>query len=70
MLPEHAGGTFEAVTMGDRTAARMLERPEGALQGRRRDAPIWANQVAWGSSKSIGDTAGYKIGGWGFTGGA
>ena len=30
----------------------------------------WATQVAWGSSKSIGDTAGYKIGGWGVTGGA
>ena len=27
----------------------------------------WASQVAWGSSKSIGDTAGYEIGGWGAT---
>ena len=26
--------------------------------------------MAWGSSKSIGDTAGYKIGGWGVTAGA
>jgi hypothetical protein len=68
MLPEHAGGTFEAVTMGDRTAARMLSDPRAPYQdngGMR----IWANQVAWGSSKSIGETAGYKIGGWGFTGG-
>ena len=30
----------------------------------------WASQVAWGSSKSIGDTAGYEIGGWGASGGA
>ena len=28
MLPEHAGGTFEAVTMGDRTVARMLSDPK------------------------------------------
>jgi hypothetical protein len=69
MLPEHAGGTFEAVTMGDRTAARMLNDPKAPYEddgGMR----MWANQVAWGSSKSIGDTAGYKIGGWGFQGGA
>ena len=31
---------------------------------------IWFGQVAWGSSKSIGNTAGYEIGGWGATGGA
>ena len=30
----------------------------------------WIGQVAWGSSKSIGDTAGYEIGGWGATAGA
>ena len=68
MLPDHAGGTFEAVTMGDRASARLLTDPEADYQ----DQPgtrFWASQVAWGSSKSIGDTAGYKIGGWGFTGG-
>ena len=69
MLPEHAGGTFEAVTMGDRTAARALMDPaapykdEGGMS-------YHFNQVAWGSSKSIGNTAGYEIGGWGATGGA
>ena len=69
MLPEHAGGTFEAVTMGDRTVARMLNDPKPPYK---QDEGIsyWASQVAWGSSKSIGDTAGYDIGGWGASGGA
>lgn len=69
MLPEHAGGAFEAVTMGDRTTARFLSDPKAPYQDEG-GMTYWATQVAWGSSKSIGDTAGYKIGGWGFTGGA
>jgi hypothetical protein len=69
MLPEHAGGTFEAVTLGDRTVARTLNDPKAPFA---EDGPLtyWFNQVAWGSSKSLGDTAGYKIGGWGVSGGA
>ncbi|HTG63907.1 MAG TPA: autotransporter domain-containing protein [Sphingomicrobium sp.] len=68
MLPDHAGGTFEAVTMGDRTVARMLNDPSVAHKEQGKTT-YWVSQVAWGSSKSIGDTAGYKIGGWGVTGG-
>ncbi len=69
MLPEHAGGTFEAVTMGDRTAARALMDPKAPYEDEGGVAYHF-NQIAWGSSKSIGDTAGYEIGGWGATGGA
>ena len=69
MLPEHAGGTFEAVTMGDRTVARMLNDPKAPYKDEG-GWGYWLSQVAWGSSKSIGDTAGYKIGGWGASGGA
>jgi hypothetical protein len=69
MLPEHAGGTFEAVTMGDRTLARMLNDPKTPYK-EDGGTDIWFGQVAWGSSKSIGNTAGYEIGGWGATGGA
>ena len=69
MLPEHAGGTFEAVTLGDRTMARMLSDPKAPYKEQGR-MTYWMNQVAWGSSKSIGDTAGYEIGGWGITAGA
>jgi hypothetical protein len=69
MLPEHAGGTFEAVTMGDRTVARMLSDPKAPYKDEGKWG-YWLAQVAWGSSKSIGDTAGYTIGGWGASGGA
>ncbi len=69
MLPEHAGGTFEAVTMGDRTVARMLNDPKAPYK-EEGHTTYWLNQVVWGSSKSIGNTAGYEIGGWGATGGA
>lgn len=69
MLPDHAGGTFEAVTTGSRTAARMLADPRApfADQGR---WGFWLQQVAWGTSKGIGSTAGFDITGWGMTGGA
>lgn len=69
MLPDHAGGTFEAVTMGDRTVARMLNDPTAPYKDDGK-MTYWIAQVAWGSSKSVGDTAGYKIGGWGATAGA
>jgi hypothetical protein len=69
MLPDHAGGTFEAVSLADRTVARILTDPKAPYDD---DGGVayWLTQIAWGSSKSLGDTAGYKIGGWGVSGGA
>ena len=67
MLPEHAGGTFEAVTMGDRAVARMLNDPKAPYEDDG-GTDISFGQVAWGSSKSIGNTAGYEVGGWGASG--
>jgi uncharacterized protein with beta-barrel porin domain len=69
MLPDHAGGAFEAVTQGSRATARYLADP---------NAPIadmggwgfWLQQVAWGTSKGIGNTASYDINGWGGSAGA
>lgn len=69
MLPEHAGGAFEAVTAGNRAVARILSDPTAPYQQQGRMA-YWISQVAWGSTKSIGSTAGFKTGGWGATGGA
>lgn len=69
MLPEHAGGTFEAVTAGDRAAARMLADPVAPYKDSGK-VGYWLGQVAWGSSKDIGSTAGFKVGGWGMSGGA
>ena len=62
LMPEHAGGAFEAATKGSRLTAQILADPE-PLKG------VWLQQVAWGSSKSIGDTADYDVSGWGASAG-
>jgi len=69
MLPDHAGGTFETVTMGSRATASFLADPNApfADQG---GWGYWIQQVGWGTSKSLGDTGSYDISGWGIaTGG-
>ena len=58
MMPEHAGGVFETATKGSRLAAQILGDPK-PLSG------LWVEQVAWGSSKSIGNTSSYDVSGWG-----
>jgi hypothetical protein len=62
MMPEHAGGVFETVTKPSRLAADILAQPS-ITKG------LWMQQVAWGSSKSVGDTSSYKLGSWGAVGG-
>jgi hypothetical protein len=64
MLPEHAGGAFENVTKGNRLMTKFLLDPHapGSESGPWR---IWTQQVAWASSKSIGATSDYHLGGWG-----
>ncbi|MGA1799249.1 autotransporter domain-containing protein [Sphingomonas sp. 4RDLI-65] len=69
MLPDHAGGTFEAVTMGSRATARVLADPHGPFKDEGKWG-YWVSQVAWGTAKSVGDTAGYDISGWGVAAGA
>jgi uncharacterized protein with beta-barrel porin domain len=64
MLPEHAGGTFESATKGSRLMAKVLLDPR-APKAENGGLRFWAEQVAWGSSKSIGATSGYSLGGWG-----
>jgi hypothetical protein len=68
MLPDHAGGVFETVTQGSRATARFLADPDPAVS----DQGRWGfslQQVAWGTSKDRGDTAGYETSGWGASGG-
>jgi uncharacterized protein with beta-barrel porin domain len=62
LLPEHAGGVFETATKGSRLAAQILADPR-PISG------LWLQQVAWGSSKSIGKTSSYDVNGWGATAG-
>lgn len=69
MLPEHEGGVFETVTSGSRALSRWLMDPTAPYK----DEGKWGwfvNQAVWGTSKSIGDTAGYDVSGWGISLGA
>jgi len=70
MLPDHAGGTFESVTAGSRATARILSDPGGIYRTEDGRLGFWLQQVAFGSSKSVGDTASYDINGWGASFGA
>ncbi|WP_294389867.1 autotransporter domain-containing protein [uncultured Sphingomonas sp.] len=69
MLPDHAGGTFEEVTMGSRAFARILADPSAPFKDEGKWG-YWISQAAWGTSKSLDDTASYDVTGWGLTGGA
>ncbi len=67
-LPEHSGGSFDSITLAARNGARFLDdyTPAGD------DDAAWTlfgQQIAWGGSKDVGDTAAYDIGGWGAIGG-
>lgn len=69
MLPEHEGGVFETVTSGSRALGRYLMDPNAPFQDEGKWG-YWVNQAVWGTSKSIGDTAGYDVTGWGISLGA
>lgn len=69
MLPEHEGGVFETVTSGSRALSRHLADPKGPFKDEG-NWGYWVAQAAWGTSKSLGDTASYDVGGWGIALGA
>ena len=62
LMPDYAGGVFETATKGSRLAGEILSDPH-PISG------LWLQQVAWGSSKSIGNTSSYDVSGWGATAG-
>ncbi|MCJ8157608.1 autotransporter domain-containing protein [Sphingomonas sp. LaA6.9] len=69
MMPDHAGGVFETVTQGSRATARLLADPNGPFKAE--DGwGFWIQQVAWGTSKDLGDTGAYDVTGWGISSGA
>lgn len=68
MLPDHAGGAFEAVTMGSRATAGFLADPNAPFADMGKWG-YWIQQVGWGTSKGLGDTASYDITGWGISSG-
>ncbi|WP_422061181.1 autotransporter outer membrane beta-barrel domain-containing protein [Sphingopyxis sp.] len=66
MLPEHEGGVFETVTSGSRALSRYLQDPNAPYQDQGKWR-YWVNQAVWGTSKGVGDTAGYDVNGWGIS---
>jgi len=64
MLPEHSGGAFENVTKGSRLIGQILSDPHPPVIGES-GLGLWAQQVTFGTSKSIGKTSSYDIVGWG-----
>ncbi|HWK36698.1 MAG TPA: autotransporter domain-containing protein [Sphingomonas sp.] len=64
LLPDHAGGTFEAATQGSRAIARVLSDPHGPFKDEGRWG-YWITSPVWGRSKAVGDSSGYNAGGWG-----
>jgi hypothetical protein len=68
LMPEHAGGAFETATKPSRMVSGILADPYAAVT-ERNGIGLWLQQVAWGASKSIGDTSSYKVDGWGASGG-
>lgn len=69
MLPDHAGGTFAAVSAGSRAIGRMLT-DGGAPYVDKGKWGYWIEEVAFGGSKGFLNTASYDINGWGTAGGA
>lgn len=66
MLPDHAGGAFEGISLGSRTFARQIADPQ---------SPVYTfggldllfSAAGWSSSKDEGETAAYDLGGFGFS---
>ncbi|WP_331039029.1 autotransporter outer membrane beta-barrel domain-containing protein [Allosphingosinicella sp.] len=68
MLPDHAGGAFGTALQASGATTRFLADPRAPI-ARKGSFGFMLQQVGWGSSKDIGDTAAYDISGWGFSGG-
>lgn len=69
LLPDHAGGTFENVSSASRVTARFLADPNSPIADMG-GWGFWLQQVAWGTSKGLGDTGSYDVSGWGAAAGA
>ncbi len=68
MLPDHAGGTFETVSLASRSTARFIADPNSYVADMG-GWGFWLQQNAWSGSKGLGSSASYDVSGWGFTGG-
>lgn len=66
MLPDHAGGAFEGVSLGARTFARQVADPQSPvyLLG---GLDVLVSAAGWTSEKDLGLSEAYNLGGFGFS---
>jgi hypothetical protein len=66
MLPDHAGGAFEGVSIGARTFARQVADPQSPvyLLG---GLDVLVSAGGWSSDKDLGLSEAYNLGGFGFS---
>ncbi|MFC6621518.1 autotransporter domain-containing protein [Novosphingobium panipatense] len=69
MLPDHAGGAFEGISLGTRALARQMQDPQGPITSSGRFSTT-LNMAIWGSDRKTGQSAAYKLNGyaWSATG--
>lgn len=69
MLPDHAGGAFEGVSLGARALARQMQDPQGPIAGAGRFTTT-VNMTFWNSDRETGQSAAYELNGyaWSATG--
>ncbi|WP_404480748.1 autotransporter domain-containing protein [Novosphingobium sp. BL-52-GroH] len=69
LLPDHAGGAFEGISLGTRALARQIQDPQGPIVRSGRFTTS-LNMAVWGSDRKTGQSAAYKLSGyaWSATG--
>ena len=66
MLPDHAGGAFEGISLGTRTLARQVAEPQSPIYSAGA-FNLLVHAGSWSSNKDEGTTAAYELGGFGFS---
>ncbi len=66
MLPDHAGGTFDGISLGSRAFARQVAEPPSPVYSVG-GVDVILSTAVWNSDKDIGETAAYNLDGLGFS---
>lgn len=64
LLPNFAGGVFEAATLASRATTRQLQEPAGEFS-EEGGLGFWLAPVGWNAKKGARDTIRYDVNGWG-----
>ena len=65
MLPDHAGGAFEAISLGNRAMAAQVSEPQSPVYSVG-GLDILLTSAGWTTDKEEGASAAYDLGGFGF----